>query len=74
MQEKNANDVKMSFKDYYKSLSELQVELKVRVRKRLRISDKTFYNLLNENRWSDDQLLVIEEVKAELTKEIAELC
>ena len=51
-QEKNANTLKMSLKDYYRLLGSIQSEFKEKVLEALEISEKTFYNRLNSDKFS----------------------
>lgn len=74
MQVKKEKLVKMSFKDYYKSLSELQLDLRSKVMERFGISEKTFYNKMNEESWSPAELDEIQKIQADLTRIITELC
>ena len=74
MQEENTKELKMSFKDYYKSLSELQGDLKNRVMERLAISDKTFYNRMNEDSWSPIEIEAIHKIQADMARELSQLC
>ena len=74
MQEKKDKLVKMSFKDYYKSLSEIQYDLKSRVMSKLEISEKTFYNKMNDESWSPVEIEAIESIKVEMAKNLSALC
>ena len=42
----------LNFSDYYKTLSELQGELRNKVCDKLEISLKTFYNKINADSWN----------------------
>ncbi len=42
----------LNFSDYYKTLSELQSDLRNKVCDKLEISSKTFYNKINADSWS----------------------
>jgi len=74
MQEKKDKILKMSFKDYYKSLSEIQYDLKSRVINKLNISEKTFYNKMNDESWSQVEIEAIESIKVEMAKNLSSLC
>jgi hypothetical protein len=63
----------MNYKDYYKELAELQSEFKDLVKKKLSISDKTFYNKINSDSWSDLERTVLADAKAEINKNILSL-
>jgi hypothetical protein len=63
----------MNYKDYYKELAELQAEFKDLVKKKLSISDKTFYNKINSDSWSDLERTVLADAKAEINKNILSL-
>lgn len=63
----------MSFKEYYSDLKGLQAEMKNRIIERLEITDKTFYNRLNNNQWKKHELELIEKIKEEVTRDYIEL-
>jgi hypothetical protein len=52
-QVKNAKYLKMSLKDYYKLLGNVQSDFKDKVLEALEISEKTFYNRLNADKWTN---------------------
>lgn len=60
----------MNFRDYYNSLSRLPGDLKKKICEKLEISDKTFYNKMNDNTFDYPQKLVISMI---LEKPIDEL-
>lgn len=53
------NQGNMNFKDYYDSLSKVPSDLKKKICEKLEISDKTFYNKMNDNSFDYPQKLVI---------------
>lgn len=63
----------MNFKDYYKRLSEAQIELRERVKKGLDISDKTFYNRLNADSWSDVEREFIQTAIQDISNDLKNL-
>lgn len=66
----DTNQENMSFKNYYSSLKNQHVELRDRICKALDITQKTFYNKLNDDSFDYPQKLVISKIAE---KEIDEL-
>jgi hypothetical protein len=57
------NFQKMNLLDYYKSLPDLQVEIRDRICERLEFnSKKTFYNKINNDSWSTIEREAVEEI------------
>jgi hypothetical protein len=65
---------KMSFTDYYKSLPDIQVEIRDRICDRLEFnSKKTFYNKLNNNSWSAIEREAVEQIVTDFELELINL-
>ena len=62
---------KLSFADYYKSLSELQGELRNRICSKLEISYKTFYNKINQDSWSGIERTAIDQIIKDFDVELS---
>jgi hypothetical protein len=62
----DADKNKLSFKDYYKRFTELQVELRDRICTELEFSStKTFYNKTNNDSWTNLERAAIENIITE---------
>ncbi|OFX56316.1 MAG: hypothetical protein A2066_13020 [Bacteroidetes bacterium GWB2_41_8] len=53
---------KMSFTDYYTNLKNIQAELRDKICQKLEISEKTFYNKLNNDTFDYPQKVVIAQI------------
>lgn len=62
MQVKKAKRLKMSFKDYYTNLDQLQSEIRDEIVAELDISTKTFYNRLNKDSWTKLERAAIDRI------------
>jgi len=66
----DTNQEIMSFKDYYSSLKNLHVELRDKICEKLEISEKTFYNKLNDDSFDYPQKLVISMITGKTIDEL----
>jgi hypothetical protein len=65
------DNIKISFQDYYKRLSELQVDLRDRICSELEFSTKTFYNKINNDSWTALERVAIDKITADFNTELA---
>lgn len=66
----NKKQDKMNFQDYYNSLKTQYLEVRNEICVKLEISEKTFYNKLNDNNFTYPQQVVIAQL---LKKQVSEL-
>jgi hypothetical protein len=62
MQAKKAKRLKMSFKDYYSKLDQIQSEIRDEIVAELDISTKTFYNRMNKDSWTKLERAAIDRI------------